>query len=47
MDKTTGDRLGRVRIPSLGQYGLMSYMHDGKQYIVMQVSRRLIALALP
>jgi quinoprotein glucose dehydrogenase len=54
IDKKSGKRVGAVATPRLGQYGLMTYMHAGKQYIVVQTgsARRkqpgaLVALALP
>ena len=51
-DKATGERLGTVELPAPGRYGMMSYMHDGAQYIVVQVSSAnhpgaLAALRLP
>ena len=53
-DKRTGEILASVEIPMPGQYGMMSYMHDGKQYLVMQAGSAkrgqpgsLVALALP
>jgi quinoprotein glucose dehydrogenase len=50
-DKTTGEVVGRVEIPVPGQYGMMSYMHEGRQYIVVQIGgseypSSLVALAL-
>jgi quinoprotein glucose dehydrogenase len=47
IDKRTGERLGKVRTPAMGQYGLMSYMHQGRQYIVLPVTGGYTALALP
>jgi quinoprotein glucose dehydrogenase len=52
LDKRTGERLGTVELPAPGQYGMMGYVHDGKQYVVVQVSGRglpgsLLALRLP
>jgi quinoprotein glucose dehydrogenase len=52
IDKRTGKVLGTVTIPASGQYGMMSYMHDGKQYIVVQIASTehpggLAALRLP
>jgi len=38
VDKLTGERLGTVALPAPNQYGLMTYMHDGTQYIVAQVA---------
>jgi quinoprotein glucose dehydrogenase len=51
-DKKTGKRIGTVKLPAAGQYGMMSYMHEGKQYIVVQIGGAqypgsLVALSLP
>ncbi len=53
-DKKTGKVLASVELPIPGQYGMMTFMHAGKQYIVVQTgsARRdqpgaLVALALP
>ena len=53
-DKQTGNILASIEIPIPGQYGMMAYMHDGKQYILLQAgsARReqpsaLVALSLP
>jgi quinoprotein glucose dehydrogenase len=53
-DKRTGKILASVELPIPGNYGMMSFMHEGKQYIVVQTgsARRnqpgaLVALALP
>ena len=53
-DKLTGEILGTVPLPAPGQYGMMTYMHEGKQYIVVQVGSSrtddpaaLVALRLP
>ena len=53
-DKRTGEILTSVELPIPGLYGMMSYMHEGKQYIVVQagsVKRNqpgsLVALTLP
>ena len=53
-DKFTGEILGSVELPAPGQYGMMTYMHEGKQYIVVQTGSvhtdfpgSLVALALP
>ena len=35
-DKLTGELLASVEIPVPAQYGMMSYMHEGRQYIVLQ-----------
>ena len=53
-DKRTGQILASVELPIPGEYGMMTYMHEGKQYIVVQSgsARRnqpgsLVALTLP
>lgn len=53
-DKRTGEILASVELPAPGQYGMMTYMHKGKQYIVVQVGSiharfpgSLVALTLP
>ena len=53
-NKRTGQILASVELPIPGQYGMMTYLHEGKQYIVVQAgsARRdepgsLVALTLP
>jgi hypothetical protein len=51
-DKATGERLGEVELPAVGLYGMMTYMHEGRQHIVVQVTSNeypnsLVALRLP
>ena len=53
-DKRTGEILSRIEIPIPGQYGMMTYMHEGKQYLVLQAGSAkrdqpgsLVALTLP
>jgi glucose dehydrogenase len=53
-DKLTGEILGSVALPAPGQYGMMTYMHAGTQYIVVQIGSvhtdfpgSLVAYALP
>ncbi|MEZ5292966.1 MAG: PQQ-binding-like beta-propeller repeat protein [Vicinamibacterales bacterium] len=47
IDKKTGKRVGAVVTPRLGGYGLMTYMHQGKQYVVIPVNGGYTAMALP
>jgi len=47
VDKTTGEEVGRVAIPDRNRYGMMTYMHEGKQYIVVNVNGGNFALTLP
>ena len=53
-NKRTGQILSSVEIPLPGQYGMMTYMHQGKQYLVVQAGSAkrdqpgsLVALTLP
>ena len=54
VDKRTGERLGTVALPAPGQYGMMTFLHEGQQYVVVQVASTserfpgsLAALRLP
>jgi glucose dehydrogenase len=47
IDKKTGKRVGAVPTPRLGQYGLMTYLHQGKQYVVVPMTGGYATLALP
>ena len=46
VDKKTGERVGAVELPESAHYGMMSYVHDGKQYVLVQTGRTLTAMAL-
>ena len=52
VDKMTGEEIGRVELPATTNTAMMSYMHDGRQFIVLAVAgagveAELVALALP
>jgi hypothetical protein len=47
LDKKTGERLGAVEIPGSTMYGLSSWVHDGRQYVIVQLGDGLAAMALP
>ncbi|MFV1988464.1 MAG: hypothetical protein ACC682_14375 [Gemmatimonadota bacterium] len=47
VDKMTGEELGRVELPANPRYGMMTYMHEGKQHVVIQSDNQLTALRLP
>ncbi|MDH3223048.1 MAG: PQQ-binding-like beta-propeller repeat protein [Gemmatimonadota bacterium] len=52
VDKWTGEELGQVELPASTLTAPMTYMHEGRQYIVMAVggsgmAGSLVALALP
>jgi glucose dehydrogenase len=47
INKATGERMGSVEAPGLGMYGMMSYMHEGRQRIVLQTPGQLVAYSIP
>ena len=47
IDKRTGERVGSVEIPGSTRYGMSSWMHEGKQYIIILLTDGLAAMALP
>jgi quinoprotein glucose dehydrogenase len=46
IDKATGRQMGKVEVPDQSSYGMMTYMHDGRQYVVLQTGSKLTTLAL-
>lgn len=46
VDKTTGERVGEAELPESAHYGMMTYVHEGKQYVIAQTGRTLTAMAL-
>jgi quinoprotein glucose dehydrogenase len=46
VDKATGEQLGKVEAPDNSSYGMMSYVHDGRQYVMLQTGSTLTAMAL-
>jgi glucose dehydrogenase len=46
IDKATGEQLARVEAPAVSSYGMMTYVHKGKQYIMLQTGSTLTTLAL-
>lgn len=47
VDKATGEPVGKVAMPANARYGMMTYVHEGNQYILMQTGPSLTTLALP
>ncbi len=46
IDKRTGERVGAIEIPGPTRYGLSSWVHDGEQYIIVQLNDGLAAFAI-
>ncbi len=47
LDKTTGEELAKVEVPTATRYGMSSWVHDERQYIVLQTGSTLTAMAVP
>jgi quinoprotein glucose dehydrogenase len=47
IDKRTGERLGSIPLSGVTRYGMSSWMHEGRQYVMIQLAEGLAALALP
>ena len=47
LDKQTGVEVARVQAPALSRYGMSSWIHDGRQYVILQTGSSLTAMALP
>ena len=51
-NKRTGELVGTLELPTNAQYGMMTYLHEGKQYIVVQIGgfdypSSLVTFSLP
>jgi len=46
VDKLSGEQLGSVEIPGAVNYGISTYVHEGKQYVMLQTGAKLTAMAL-
>ncbi|MDH3440883.1 MAG: PQQ-binding-like beta-propeller repeat protein [Gammaproteobacteria bacterium] len=46
VDKATGETLAQVEAPADSNYGMMTYVHEGRQYIMLQTGPKLTAMAL-
>ncbi|MGI1678694.1 MAG: PQQ-binding-like beta-propeller repeat protein [Cellvibrionaceae bacterium] len=47
VDKKTGKTLGMVPVPADSRYGMMTYVHKGRQYVMLQTGSKLTTMALP
>ena len=47
INKTTGESVGKVEIDEKSNYGIMTYTHAGRQYVMLQTGPTLTAVALP
>lgn len=47
IDKATGATVGKVNAPQVSRYGMMTYTHNGHQFVLLQAGPDLITMALP
>ena len=47
VDKQTGEEVARVEAPGLSRYGMMTYVHGGHQFLMLQTGSTLTTMALP
>ena len=47
IDKRTGERIGAVPLPRLTRYGMSSWVHEGRQYVIVQLPDGIAAMGLP
>ena len=47
VDKKTGKQVGKVPVPAPGRFGMMTYVHEGNQFLILQTGSKLTAMALP
>jgi hypothetical protein len=46
VNKATGEQVGKVAVSGNSRYGMMTYVHEGEQYIVLQTGSTLTAVSL-
>jgi len=46
IDKQTGERVGAAEIPGLSRYGMSSWVHEGRQYVMIQLQDGVAAMVL-
>ncbi|MEZ5492714.1 MAG: PQQ-binding-like beta-propeller repeat protein [Gammaproteobacteria bacterium] len=47
IDKNSGEILSEIEVPDRSRYGMSSWVHEGRQYIILQTGPTLTAMALP
>jgi quinoprotein glucose dehydrogenase len=47
IDKQSGEIQGSIEVPDRSRYGMSTWVHQGRQYIMLQTGPRLTAMALP
>ncbi|MCB1671043.1 MAG: PQQ-binding-like beta-propeller repeat protein [Gammaproteobacteria bacterium] len=47
IDKATGAQVGAIEAPAASRYGMSTWVHEGKQYLILQTGSTLTAMTLP
>ena len=47
IDKRTGKRVGAIELPGSTRYGMSSWVHEGRQFVLIQLEEGLAAIAAP
>jgi quinoprotein glucose dehydrogenase len=47
VDKKTGKTVAKAKVEGMPRYGMMTYVHNGHQYVMVQAGPKLLAMALP
>jgi len=47
IDKATGETVDKIEAPARSRYGMMTYVHNGHQFILLQTGSTLTTMALP
>jgi glucose dehydrogenase len=47
IDKRTGERVGAIELPGSSRYGMSSWVHEGRQFVIIQLEDGLAAIAAP
>ena len=47
VDKATGQTVEKIDAPAQSRYGMMTYVHKGHQFILLQTGSKLTTMALP
>jgi len=47
IDKASGQEVAAIEAPARSRYGMSTWVHEGKQYLILQTGSSLTAMALP
>jgi quinoprotein glucose dehydrogenase len=47
IDKASGREVAAIAAPAQSRYGMSTWVHEGKQYLILQTGSSLTAMTLP